>query len=153
MLRIIKAIFYIALVTVIGFGVYSLFFSDASLDSLVDDTKNDVINTAIDASGIKETIQNALNANAETIASALGINVGEARTIIDNLDITSWSITSLPSDVQATGSYSTSVDGVSATVTLYDDSSYATIETCGQSITFCVPESAQSYLTYLAYVS
>ncbi len=134
----------------LGFGVYSLITSDSTMEDLIAEATNGAINTAIDASGIKSTIQNALEANAESIATALGMNVQEARSLISNLDIESWEAATLPDDAQVTTTYSTSLDGTSATITLYDDATYATLEAYGQSITLSVPESAQSYLTYLA---
>ena len=153
MKRILKALFGLALLAVIGFGAYSLLCGDTSLDDLVDEAKTDAVNTALDASGVKDIIQNALESNKESIASALGISVQDAQSVIDDLDIESWSVTTLPDDAQETSSYSASVDGTSATVTLYDDSSYVTVEAYGQSITLSVPESAQGYLSYLSYIS
>lgn len=153
MRRILKALFTVAFLAVIGFGAYSLLFSDTSLEELIAEAKTNAVNAAIDASGIKKIIQNALESNKESIASALGISVQDAQSVIEDLDIESWSITTLPDDAQETSSYSTSVDGTSATVTLYDDSSYVTVEAYGQSITLSVPESAQSYLPYLSYIS
>ena len=38
------------------------------------------------------------------------------------------------------------------TVTTYDDPGYVSVEVYGQTVTLAVPESAQAYLPYLAYV-
>ena len=42
--------------------------------------------------------------------------------------------------------------GINGTVTTYDDPGYVSVEVYGQTVTLAVPESAQAYLPYLAYV-
>ena len=152
MIRLAKTLIGLALVAVVGIGAFSLFSQSGFFGDAVDQAATSVTNAAIDASGIKETIQNALDANAESIASALGVSVQDARDMISNLDVASWQATSLPSDAQASGSYSASFDGTSANITTYEDPSYITVEAYGQSLTLSVPESAQEYVPYLAYL-
>lgn len=152
MIRLVKTLIGLALVAAVGVGAFSLFSGSGFFDDAVDQATTSVTNAAIDASGIKETIQNALDANAESIASALGVSLQDARDMIGNLDVASWQATSLPSDAQASGSYSASFDGTSANITTYEDPSYITVEAYGQSLTLSVPESAQEYVPYLAYL-
>ena len=152
MIRLAKTLIGLALVAVVGVGAFLLFSGSSFFGDAVDQATTSVTNAAIDASGIKETIQNALDANAESIASALGVSVQDARDMIGNLDVASWQATSLPSDAQASGSYSASFDGTSANITTYEDPSYITVEAYGQSLTLSVPESAQEYVPYLAYL-
>ena len=152
MIRLAKTLIGLALVAVVGVGAFSLFSQSSFFDDAVDQATTSVTNAAIDASGIKETIQKALDANAESIASALGVSVQDARGMISNLDVASWQATSLPSDAQASGSYSASFDGTSANITTYENPSYITVEAYGQSLTLSVPESAQEYVPYLAYL-
>ena len=152
MIRLAKTLIGLALVAVVGVGAFSLFSESSFFDDAADQATASVTNAAIDASGIKETIQNALDANAESIASALGVTVQDARDMIGNLGVVSWQATSLPSDAQASGSYSASFDGTSANITTYEDPSYITVEAYGQSLTLSVPESAQEYVPYLVYL-
>lgn len=152
MIRLVKTLIGLALVAAVGVGAFSLFSGSGFFDDAVDQATTSVTNAAIDASGIKETIQNALDANAESIASALGVSLQDARDMIGNLDVASWQATSLPSDAQASGGYSASFDGTSANITTYEDPSYITVEAYGQSLTLSVPESAQEYVPYLAYL-
>ena len=152
MIRLAKTLIGLALVAVVGIGAFSLFSQSSFFGDAVDQATTSATNAAIDASGIKETIQNALDANAESIASALGVSVQDARDMISNLDVASWQATSLPGDAQASESYSASFDGTSANITTYEDPSYITVEAYGQSLTLSVPESAQEYMPYLAYL-
>ena len=119
MIRLVKTLIGLALVAAVGVGAFSLFSGSGFFDDAVDQATTSVTNAAIDASGIKETIQNALDTNAESIASALGVSLQDARDMIGNLDVASWQATSLPSDAQASGSYSASFDGTSANITTY----------------------------------
>ncbi len=111
-----------------------------------------IANTALDVSGVKEQIDEALRSSADAIANATGMSTDQVDAAIDELDITSWTVTTLPEDAVSTGSFDTTYQGVSATVTTYADSSYVTVSTLGQDITLAVPESAQSYIALLAYL-
>ena len=113
---------------------------------------NAVTNAAIDASGIKTKAEDALYSNAADIAAQTGMSESQVNQAIDSLDIENWSITSLPSDVEATGSQSVSYGGVSAEVTTYDDPSYISVTAEGQTFTLEVPESAQEYMSLLGYL-
>lgn len=111
-----------------------------------------IANAALDASGVKSSIDEALRSNVERIAAATGLSNDQVETAIDELAIESWSATTLPEGVSVSGTFSTSYQGASATVTTYADPSYITVEAYGQDLTLAVPESAQQYLSLLAYL-
>lgn len=111
-----------------------------------------IANAALDASGVKSSIDEALRSNVESIAAATGLSNEQVETAIDELAIESWSATTLPEDASVSGTFSTSYRGSSATVTTYADPSYITVEAYGQDLTLAVPESAQQYLSLLAYL-
>lgn len=123
-----------------------------TLSSWGGNTVNAAANAALDASGIKTKADSALRANAARIAEATGLSESEVNGIIDKLDISSWSITSLPSGATAQGSFQTTYNGVNATVTTYSDPSYVSVDVAGQTIALAVPQSAQQYVSYLAYL-
>ena len=107
-----------------------------------------VANAALDASGIKGQIDSTLRENV----SATGMSESQVTSAIDQLNIESWSVTTLPSNASATGTFNTTYQGASATVTTYADPSYVTVDALGQELTLSVPESAQSYVSLLAYL-
>lgn len=111
-----------------------------------------IANAALDASGVKSSIDEALRSNVERIAAATGLSNEQVETAIDELAIESWSATTLPEGASVSGTFSTSYQGASATVTTYADPSYITVEAYGQDLTLAVPESAQQYLSLLAYL-
>ncbi len=109
-------------------------------------------NAALDASGVKERIDGALRENAGAIADATGLSENQVVSAINQLDISSWSVTTLPGDAVATGSFAASYGGVDCQVTTYADPSYVSVDVYGQSIALAVPASAQGYLGYLSYL-
>lgn len=138
---------------VILLGIAALLFGTVlSGTPVADSLGNAAVNAAIDASGVKGRIEDALRDNADAIAGATGLSPDQVDGAIDQLDIQSWSATSLPADAVATGSFEASYGGTQATVTTYADPSYVTVRAQGQSITLSVPSSAQSYISYLAYL-
>lgn len=142
-------------VVVIGVGGYAatnLLPESNPINEAVSDAQAGAVNAVLDASGAKGAVQDALDANVGTIANALGVTVGDATAIVDNLAVESWTATTLPSTVTATSVVDGSSLGIDGTVTLYDDPNYATIDAYGQTITFEVPDSAQQYLPYLAWL-
>lgn len=114
--------------------------------------QNAATNAAIDASGIKSQAEDALRSNSSSIASATGMSESEVNRAIDELDIESWSVTSLPSDAQETGTQNITYGGVSAQVTTYSDPSYVSVTAEGQTFTLSVPSSAQQYVSLLQYL-
>lgn len=109
-------------------------------------------NAALDASGIKGKIDSELRAHTGDIASATGLSEDQVESIINQIDISSWSIATLPADATVAGSFQTSYQGTNVTVTTYTDPSYVSINPWGQTITLAVPESSQSYVSYLSYL-
>lgn len=109
-------------------------------------------NAALDASGIKGKIDSELRAHTGDIASATGLSENQVENIINQIDISSWSVTTLPADATVAGSFQTSYQGTNVTVTTYTDPSYVSINPRGQTITLAVPESSQSYVSYLSYL-
>ena len=109
-------------------------------------------NVALDASKIKSRIDYELRSHAGDIAAASGMSTEQVDAAIDELDIGSWKVATLPDDAKATGSFSTAYGGMSGTVTTYDDPSYVTLTTGGQDITLEVPASAQSYESLMGYL-
>lgn len=109
-------------------------------------------NVALDASGIKGKIDSELRSHAGDIAAATGLSEGQVEDIINQIDISSWSVTTLPADATVAGSFQTSYQGTNVTVTTYTDPSYVSINPWGQTITLAVPESSQNYVSYLSYL-
>ena len=123
-----------------------------SVQSFLGVGTNAATNAALDASGIKTKAEDALYSNAATIASKTGMSEAEVNKAIDDLDIESWSVTSLPANASETGSQSVNYGGISAEVTTYDDPSYITVTSEGQTFTLSVPQSAQDYVSLLQYL-
>lgn len=117
-----------------------------------DSIKNTAVNAAIDASGVKSKVQNALEDNASLIAQKTGMSESEVRAGISNLDVQGWTATSEPVGAAQTGTYNVNAQGTSATITTYDDPNYITVDAYGQHVTFQVPASAQGYEGYLGYL-
>lgn len=111
-----------------------------------------IANAALDASGVKSSIDETLRSNVERIAAATGLSNEQVETAIDELAIESWIATTLPEGASVSGTFFTSYQGASAAVTTYADPSYITVEAYGQNLTLAVPESAQQYLSLLAYL-
>ena len=83
---------------------------------------------------------------------ATGLSESQVDQAIEQLDIDGWQAASLPSTATATGTIDGNALGINGTVTTYDDPGYVSVEVYGQTVTLAVPESAQAYLPYLAYV-
>ncbi len=149
-----RAILGIVVAAVVILGAITVLSNTVLADSSLADTiGTSTTNALIDASGIKERVESALRDKASSIAAATGLSEDEVDAIIDQLDISSWTVTTLPDDAVATGSFTASYAGTTGTVTTYADSSYVTVEAYGQNITLEVPASAQSYLSYLSYLN
>jgi hypothetical protein len=125
----------------------------STMKTTASSAKTATVNAAIDASGVKTQINNALEENSASIAAATGLSQDQVDTAISNLDIEDWSATTLPATASAEDSYPISYQGTSATVTTYADPSYVTVNAAGQNVTLAVPASAQSSLDFLSYVS
>lgn len=122
------------------------------LSAFVEDARNSAVNVAIDASGAKGAVREALQSRRGDIAAATGMSEAQVDAAIDNLAIENWQAATLPTEAEPINSFSGSAYGVEGTVTTYDDPGYVTVEAYGQSVTLAVPESAQAYLPYLSYI-
>lgn len=149
--KIIFGLLAVVIVAVIGVGIISGSPGNF-LSNFANNAKNSAANAALDISGLKSQASQALESNKDKIASATGLSADQVDTAIDALAIEEWEVTSLPDDVQSTGSFSGNYSGVNGTITTYDDPSYVTVEAGGQTVTLSVPESAQDYLPYLSYL-
>ncbi len=96
--------------------------------------------------------QERLEGSKASIAAATGLSESQVDQAIEQLDIDGWQAASLPSTATATGTIDGNALGINGTVTTYDDPGYVSVEVYGQTVTLAVPESAQAYLPYLAYV-
>ena len=132
-------------------GIFSLAWTFALEGTPLEDAIGvGLTNAALDASGVKGRMEDALRSSTGAIAEATGMSEDQVSAAIDQLDISSWSAMALAAD--ATGSFTTSYQGAEATVTTYADPSYITVDAYGQSITLSVPESAQQYVSLLGYL-
>lgn len=138
---------------VVALGIFTLLSNTVLTgNSTIESLKASAVNSAIDASGIKGQLESSLRSKASSISAATGLPESTVNSMIDQLDISSWSVTTLPSDAQSTGSFSTTYQGTAATVTTYSDPSYVSVEMSGQNLTLAVPSSAQGYVGYLKYL-
>lgn len=151
MKALLKVIGVLAVVAVLVFGGNAL-LEQAGVETPLTDATNKAANAALDASGVKSKADSMLRSKAGQISEKTGLPVSTVNSMIDNLNIESWQVTSLPSDAVATGTTSMNYDGVSATVTTYDDPSVVTVNTGAGPVTLEVPDSAQGYIGYLGYL-
>ena len=129
---------FLGLIALIIVGIVGVFaFSGTGsgpASDLANDAKAAAANAAIDATGLKDKAKSQVD------------------QAIEQLDIDGWQAASLPSTATATGTIDGNALGINGTVTTYDDPGYVSVEVYGQTVTLAVPESAQAYLPYLAYV-
>ena len=134
-------------------GVFALSGTNAGpVSDLANDAKAAATNAAIDATGLKDKAKSALEDNKATIAAATGLTETQVDQAINELNIDEWQAAPLPASASATGTTDGSAAGIDGTITTYDDPGYISVEAYGQTVTLAVPESAQTYLPYLAYV-
>lgn len=143
----------IALIIVGIVGVFALSGTNAGpVSDLANGAKAAATNAAIDATGLKDKAKSALEDNKATIAAATGLTETQVDQAINELNIDEWQAAPLPASASATGTIDGSAAGIDGTITTYDDPGYISVEAYGQTVTLAVPESAQTYLPYLAYV-
>ena len=137
------------LIVCVGIGCASALLPATSTAAPVTNAANSVkttaMNSAIDASGIKDAVSDALLAHTWDIANATGISSSQVQTCIENLDIKDWQVADLPANA-----VSGSAAGVPATLTTYNTPGYVTVSAYGQSIDLAVPAAAQQYLPLIA---
>ena len=110
------------------------------------------INTFLDKTGAKTRIESELHAQAGKISEQTGLPVEVVNSGIEMLDIEDWEVTTLPADAVSVGTFETDYKGKTVKVTTYEDASYVTVDAYGQSITFNVPESAQTFTEMAPYL-
>ena len=160
MKKFFKTLGGVLMAIVVVFGVLSVLSNTllagtplaSAFQQLGGDAGAAAANAALDASGIKGKIDSELRAHTGDIASATGLSESQVENIINQIDISSWSVTTLPADATVAGSFQTTYQGTNVTVTTYTDPSYVSISPWGQTITLAVPESSQSYVSYLSYL-
>ena len=123
------------------------------LSTVAENTKTAAVNKAIDASGVKNAVEDSLMAHAYDIANVTGISTSQVQNVIESLDIDDWQAVTLPADATATSTISGSAAGVPASLTTYSDPNYVTVSAYGQNIDLAVPASAQQYLPLLSYAA
>lgn len=148
-LLIVIGVFLIAL---IAFGIGAFLGSQENGDNPLSGFLSSSLNAAIDSSGAKDKIEDALYDNVDEISKRTGLPKSEVKKKIGDLDISSWKATSLPADAKEKGTDTISYKGTPTKVTTYDDPSIVTIDTGGVAVTFEVPPSAQGSLDYLKYM-
>ena len=110
------------------------------------------INTFLEKTGAKTRIESELHAQAGKISEQTGLPVEVVNSGIEMLDIEDWGVTTLPADAVSVGTFETDYKGKTVKVTTYEDASYVTVDAYGQSITFNVPESAQTFTEMAPYL-
>lgn len=151
--KVIKRLAITVLAIVAAFAVLCI-FSSTQLGNAnpITGITTAIQNQALDNLGIKGKIDSTLRNNKEAIANYTGMSESQVDDMIDNLDIQDWNATQLPSNATVANTYNGNYGGTEATITTYDDPSYVTVCANDQNITLSVPESAQSYLSYLQYL-
>lgn len=151
--KVIKRLAVTVLAIVAAFAVLCI-FSSTQLGNAnpITGITTAIQNQALDNLGIKSKIDSTLRNNEEAIANYTGMSESQVDDMIDNLDIQDWNATQLPSNATVANTYNGNYGGTEATITTYDDPSYVTVCANDQNITLSVPESAQSYLSYLQYL-
>ncbi|MDY4040760.1 MAG: hypothetical protein SOY67_01440 [Collinsella sp.] len=160
MIKVARRIFRAVLVVIVAAAVVAVLGNTVLRDTPFGrfvrgaggSAKTTAVNAALDASGVKEQIDQDLRSRSGEIASSTGLPEAQVTSVIDSLDIPSWSVTDLPAGAEARGSFETTYQGVAATVTTYRDPGYVTVSTGGQELTLAVPESAQAYVNYLSWL-
>ena len=109
-------------------------------------------NAVLDASGVKQALNDDLTARASRIADELGVPQELVDAGIETLAIPDWQVVQLPEDAQPAATVPFDYEGIEGSVTLYDDPAYATVTAYGQTLTLAVPESAQTYTSLLGYL-
>ena len=152
MKRILGVLVGLIAVAVIGAVAVFAVSNDESnpLSEAASEAKAAGANAVIDATGLKGRVKDALEARVDDIAAATGLSASEVQAAVDGLAIEDWTAVALPKDAVAQGTFDGGALGVDGTVTVYEDSSYVTVQTQGQSVTLEVPESARSSLSYLS---
>lgn len=125
---------------------------DNPISKAADEAGAGAANAALDSIGIKEKADALLRDNAGRISQMTGIPESMVNSMIDDLDIQSWQVATLPSDATPVGSTTLDYNGTNVQLTTYDDPSVVSVETAMGTVTLAVPASAQSTIEYLQYL-
>ncbi len=150
-LKIVLTSLFVSIIIAILFALMPSETKGQSGD-IVEHAKNDIMNSIIDSTGIKQSVDNELRSYSQKIAETIGMRPEQMNAIIDTLQIPNWQATSLPQNASPQSSYIINRDNFNAKITTYDTPEYVTISTHGQDITMKVPSSAQPYVPYLDYL-
>lgn len=152
--KIIKLFVGLIVLMIVGIiGITVLSNSEGIIGDVANSAKNAAANAALDASGAKNRVQDALESHVGEISAATGLSTAEVQQGIDNLAVQDWQVTDLPDDAQTATTFDGSAAGIDGTLTTYADPSYVSVNAYGQDLTLSVPESAQPYLGYLSYLN
>lgn len=152
--KIIKLFVGLIALMIVGIiGATVLSNSEGVVGDAASAAKNAAMNAALDASGAKNRIQEALESHAGSIAAATGLSEQAVQEGIAAIDVQNWQVADLPETAQVEGTFDGSAAGVDGTITTYSDPSYVTVDAYGQTVTLQAPQSALPYLGYLDYLN
>ena len=106
-------------------------------------------NAVIDASGVKDRVDNELHARAQQVSEEYGIPIELLNKGIDDLAIQDWQAVEKPEGAVETGSYQVDAGGTPIGITTYDDTSIVGVNAYGVETTLSVPESARPYASLI----
>lgn len=156
MIRLIKGITKLCvaiIVILLALAAFVVFGGScsSSMPQPFSDARTALMNTALDASGVKTRINDALIDNIALVSEKTGLSESAIATAIDSLDIMNWQVTELPATARETGTYSLPYKDTNIALTTYDTTEVVTVSAYGQTATMRVPESARTYIAFLRY--
>lgn len=125
--------------------------SNSASDPLAQ-TRADLVNAALDATGVKDRLDTELRAHAGELAEQYGVPAEMADAVVDTINVKEWQAVPLPEDAVETARFTVDADGTPIEITTYEDTSIVTLGAYGQEATFEAPESAQPYTPFLRYL-
>lgn len=152
MKKLMKAVaaLILACILIVGGGVLLAKNGvDNPISQAADQAGANAANAALDATGIKDKADALLRDNAALISQETGLPEPMVNAMIDELDIKSWQVTTLPAGAVPTGSFDLEHEGTTVTLTTYGDPSIVTVGTGVGAVTLSVPASAQSTIRTL----
>lgn len=152
MKKLMKAVaaLLLACIVILGGGVLLAKNGvDNPISQAADQAGAGAANAALNAIGIKEKADALLRDNTAPISQMTGLPETMVDAMIDDLDIQSWQVATLPAGAVPTGSVDLDHEGTAITLTTYDDPSIVTVQTAAGAVTLSVPASAQSTIRTL----
>ncbi len=147
MIRIVMAAILFVVLAIAGCFALIMCSSQTPLES----ARVTALNTLLDQTGAKERVDAELRAHADELSEKTGLPSALVETGIDMLNVKEWKATVLPSDAVETSTFKTEVNGQQVQLTTYKDPSYVTVNAYGQTVTFDIPESAQTIAELAPY--